>query len=308
MKKIKNITILIVLIFLLISMIIQSNITINSVISSLNICIYNLFPSMIPFFIISELLVNYGFVEVMAYFLHPIMKYLFHLNENCAYVIILSMLSGTPANAKYIKELLDNKKITLKDANKIVLFSHFANPIFIIGTVGEMFLGDKKLGIIILISGYITNLIVGIFLRNEHVPNNKNISLKNVFESSNKNFISVLKSAILNTIKSIVIVFGTITSCIIFSNILNSYFKFNPLLNGILEITSGLNFIGVTNIKIIFKIMLSSFYLNFGGFAIHAQVFSILDNKKIRYLPYLEARIISGILSASISILIYIFI
>ena len=281
---------------------------ITFLLNSVNICIYNLFPAMIPFFIISELLINYGFVEIMAFLLRPIMKHLFHLNENCAYIIILSMLSGTPANAKYVKELLNNKKIGIKDANKILLFSHFVNPIFIIGTVGQMYLGNKKLGIIILISGYITNLIVGIFLRDEKVKAVEDVKLNRKTNLKNKSFISVLKSSIVNTSKTLVIVFGIITSCIVFSNILNAYFKFNPLLNGILEITNGLNYVGVSNIKIIFKIILSSFYLNFGGLSIHAQVFSILDNKKIRYLPYLEARVISGILSSSISIIIYSFI
>lgn len=307
MKYLKKLIPIFILSFILISMIIHSDIVINSVLKSINICMYNLFPAMIPFFILSSILTNYGFVEIISFLLNPIMKHLFHLNSNCAYILILSMLSGTPANAKYIKELLDNNKITLYDANKIILFSHFLNPIFVTGTVGGIFLGSKKLGFILLISSYITNIIIGIFLRGKK----SDIKISNKFNDflniESNSFINTLKISIKNTISSLTIVFGVIVVCSIISNFLSLYFNFNPLFMGILEITQGLQYIGIANISKVAKIVLTCFYLNFGGIAIHMQVFSIIDNKKIRYLPYLESRIIAGILSSSIALIIIAF-
>ena len=304
MKYIRKLIPIIILILFLISMIIFSDVVIKSVSFAVDICINNLFPSMLPFLILSSILSNYGFVELASHILSPIMRNIFHLNSNCAYVLILSLLSGSPANSKYIKELLDSNKITISDANQILLFSHFVNPIFIIGTIGTIFLGNKTYGFIILISHYLANLIIGIMLREKEIQKN-NTYYNNFFNIKPKGFITTLKSAIKDTIDTLLVVFGTITSTLVFSSIINTYFNFNPILNGILEITSGLKYISIESTTIFTKIILSTFFISFGGLSIHAQVMSILDNKNIRYLPYLEARLLQGLISSIIVYFLY---
>ena len=305
MKKIKKLIPIIILILFLISMIIYSDIVIKSVSFAVTLCINNLFPSMLPFLILSSILSNYGFVELVSHILSPLMRNLFHINSNCAYILVLSLLSGSPSNAKYIKELLDSNKICIEDANQILLFSHFVNPIFIIGTVGTIFLGNKTYGFIILISHYLANLIIGIMLRKKSTPNSIP-SNNNFFNIKPIGFITILKSAIKDTIGTLLIVFGTITSTLVFSSIINAYFNFNPIFNGILEITSGLKYLSIESNTILFKIIISTFFISFGGFSIHAQVMSILDNKDIKYLPYLEARILQGLISSIIVYILYI--
>ena len=82
-------------------------------------------------------------------------------------ILLLSMLSGFPSNARNTRILYDTEKISLDEANHILIFSHFSNPIFILTTVGVFFFKNEKLGIIILISHYISNFILGIFFRNK---------------------------------------------------------------------------------------------------------------------------------------------
>ena len=305
MKHIRKLIPIIILLLFLISMIIYSDIVIKSVLESIDICINNLFPSMMPFLILSSILCNYGFVELISKILKPIMIHIFHINSNCAYVLVLSLLSGSPSNAKYTKELLDSKKISIKDANKILLFSHFVNPIFIIGTVGTIFLDNKVYGFLILISHYLANIIIGIMLRDKTIPSNNNIS-NNFFNIKSKGFITTLKSSIKDTIDTLFIVFGTITCILVFTSLINEYFSFNPILNGILEITSGLKYTSISSLNTITKIVISTFFISFGGFSIHAQVMSIIDNKKIRYIPYLEARLLQGLISSIIVYILYI--
>ena len=304
MKKIRKLIPIVILIIFLISMIIYSDIVIKSVSFAITLCINNLFPSMLPFLILSSILSNYGFVELVSHILSPLMRNLFHLNSNCAYILILSMLSGSPANSKYIKELLDSNKITVSDANQVLLFSHFVNPIFIIGTVGTIFLGNKTYGFIILISHYLANLIIGIMLRKKNIPSSI-ANNNNFFNIKPKGFITTLKNAIKDTIDTLLVVFGTITSTLVFSSIINAYFNFNPVFNGILEVTSGLKYVSIESSTILFKIIISTFFISFGGLSIHAQVMSILDNKAIKYIPYLEARILQGLISSIIVYIMY---
>lgn len=121
MKKLSIISILLILCFEILT---NSNDILESVIFSFNIWKNNIFPSLFPFFIISQLLINYGFVELLSEILKPVMN-IFRINKNCAFIIVMSMLSGFPSNAKYTKELYNNGLINSYEASKILAFSFF---------------------------------------------------------------------------------------------------------------------------------------------------------------------------------------
>lgn len=274
---------------------------------SFSLCINNLFPSLIPFMLLSNILINYNFVNDLSDMLKTIMVKIFKVSKNCSFALIMSILSGSPSNAKYLKDLHDNKLISLKDIQKCLNFCHFTNPIFVIGTIGITFLNNKKLGLIILISHYISSIIIGIFNKNNiDIETNKFI-----LEKKNNNFISILKDSINNTINTLLLILGIITTCIIITCIMNNILLINDnfkFIYGFIEITQGLKYLSVSNFSIEFKAIFSSFLISFGGFCIHAQVFSILDNKKIRYYPYLLSRIFHGIIAVILtSLLIKIF-
>ena len=81
-------------------------------------------------------------------------------------ILILSIISGFPSNARNTRTLYDKGVITLDEANHILIFSHFSNPLFILTTIAIFFFNNAKIGIILLISHYLSNLILGILFRN----------------------------------------------------------------------------------------------------------------------------------------------
>ena len=301
MKKIITLLVFSILIFLIL---INSYEIMESIRFSFSLCINNLFPSLIPFMLISNILIKYNFVNDLSDLLKKVMTKLFKVNKNCSFAFIMSILSGTPSNAKYLKDLLDNKLISIEDCKKCLNFCHFTNPIFVIGTIGLVFLNDKKLGLIILISHYLTSIIIGLFnKKNNYVNLNKNLNIN----KNTNNFISVLKESINNTINTLLLILGIITTCIIITCIINNIISINnnfKFIYGLIEITQGLKYLSLSNFSIEVKAIISSFLISFGGICIHGQVFSILDNKKIRYLPYLISRIFHGLISSLLTILI----
>ena len=106
------------------------------------------------------------------------------------------MISGYPNNANLLK---DNPNL-----NNIIHYTNFVNPIFLIATVGCIYLKDIKLSIIILLSHYISNFIFGIILRN-----NNNLKDNIVLYKTNS-FLNIYYSAIRNTIISVSIIFANI--------------------------------------------------------------------------------------------------
>ena len=122
-------------------------------------------PSLFPFFVIGNILINLGFPSLIGELLKNIMYKLFKINGTGSFVIILSILSGFPSSAKYTKELLLKGEINDEEATKLLTFTHFSNPLFILGTLSIMFLNNKEIGLSILISHYIGNLFIGLLFR-----------------------------------------------------------------------------------------------------------------------------------------------
>lgn len=83
---------------------------------------------------------------------------------------------------------------------------------------------------------------------------------------------------------------------------LNSYLSLG--IKSILEMTMGLEHLSKLNISNIFKVILSSSIISFGGLSIHMQVISILD-ERIRYRNYFIGRIYQVLISLIISLILF---
>lgn len=300
MKKLIYLLTFFIIIYLILS---NSYDIIESIRFSFSLCINNLFPSLIPFMLLSNILINYNIIDELSNLLSKAMTRLFKVNKNCSFAFIMSILSGSPSNSKYLKDLYDNKLINEKDIQNCLNFCHFTNPIFILGTIGYTFLNNKKLGLIILVSHYLSAIIIGLFNKNNNI-----YTLKSNIIKQKQNFIKILTDSINSTINTLLLILGIITTCIIITTIINNTITINDnykFIFGFIEITQGLKYLSLSNLSIKLKTIISSIIISFGGLCIHAQVFSILENKKIRYLPYLISRIIHALLSIIITAILF---
>ncbi len=259
----------------------------NSIITSFNLCFNNLFPSIIPFMLVSNFLLDYNFF----YNIKSVLK----LNKHALGPILLSSIVGSPTIALYLKCEYDKKLINSFDIEKVINIFHFTNPLFIINTVGVTFLENKNLGVIIFLSQYIGVFILYLLFKNKQFSDNDfNTKLNSC------SFFSVLNKSILSIYNTLLLILGTI----VFTSAVMCLFRINnTIFCPLIEITQGLNFIKNMDINIYLKTIISTFTICFGGISIHFQIFSILDNKKIRYLPYLLSRLLHAIISSFICII-----
>lgn len=301
-EKLFNIFIILISIFVLIELLVKKSMVYSSIIYALNIWVYNLIPALFPFFIISDILINYNITEYIPKFIKKSCKYIFNITDNMLTIFILSMISGFPSNARNTKILYDNGQIGLEEANHILIFSHFANPVFILTTVAVFFLHNEKLGIILLIIHYLSNFILGFCFRNKfkyekiesYNGNNKNNNFGNIFVNS-------IKRAIDTTL----MICGILVVFLLLSTIVVNTFNFNNyntmIIKGIFEITIGIEELSKLNIGYSSKLILSSIILAFGGISVHVQVFSQIADTKIKYIYFFIGRmyqmIIAGVLA-----------
>lgn len=301
-KKYINTLISIIILIFFFEIFDHSNIVSKSIINSSKIWFYNIIPSIFPIYIIVDLLIDYNIINYISKLFNPIMKYIFKMKKESSIVFILSMISGFPSSSKYINTLLDNKIINIHEANKLLMFTHFSNPLFLINSIGINFLHNKKIGIIILISHFFTNFIIGFINRNYYINYHSNNNL--IRENKKSSFITTLTNSIYNTFKILILLYGIITIFMIVTSLINANINLNPLLNsilcGILEITNGIYFISIQNIPIIYKATIITFFISFGGLCIHLQILSILNNYKIDYWNFFKTRLVHAIVSSSI--------
>ncbi len=310
-KIIVSILIMSILIFCLFQTLISSKLIFETIGFSFDIWKNNIFPSLFPFFVLSHILINYGFVELVGELFKPIMNKVFKLRGVCAFVFIMSLVSGFPSNAKYVRELYLSGLIDEYEGSKVLTFTHFSNPLFILGTISILFLNNKEVGVLILFCHYIGNIIVGLLFRNYYIGNieNSSVSLKKaILEmhkkriSNNKSLGGIISEALINGIDSLLLIFGVVTfflviTTIIDNNIALSHY-YQSILNGIFEMTQGLKYVSLLDIPLKIKGALSVLFISFGGLSVHLQVLSILSDTKIKYYPFFVARVIHACISS----------
>ena len=281
----------------------------NCVLYSFDIWKNNIIPALFPVFIISDLLINYGFVELISEVFKPLMYFLFRSSKSSSFVFIMSIISGIPSNAKYILDLYNKGLIDSYEGSKILMFTHFSNPLFILGTLSISFLNNKDVGFLILYVHYITNIIIGVLFRFYH-PTKEEYSKVNIkkviieISKKNVNFINVLINSLIKSINTLLLIFGIITFFLIITTIidynLNFTMYYQSIFNGVIEITQGLKYISILDIPLKLECILSTFIISFGGLSGHMQVMGILKDTNIKYYPYLLARLLHAIISSII--------
>lgn len=318
MKKIVSVLIMIILLYIGYEILTESETILKSVDFSLNVFKNNIFPSLFPFFVLSNILIKCGLPEFMGNLFKGLMNKVFKIKGVTAFIFFMSIISGNPANAKYTRELYKDGKIDKYEATKILCFTCFSNPLFILGTVSILFLNNKEVGGLILFCHYIGNLLIGFGMRGYH-PSKKEYektSLKKAVDAMHKKRISntgsfgeVITNSLISSINTLLLILGVITTCLVLTTIIDNNLNLDSVLgsviNGFIEMTQGLKYISLEAIPLKLKCILTVMILSFGGLSVHMQIMSILSDTDIKYLPFLCARVCHAVISSALTYILF---
>ncbi|MGR6543173.1 nucleoside recognition domain-containing protein [Paenibacillus tundrae] len=122
-----------------------------------------IFPAMLPFLMLSQMLTAFGFTDALGVLLGPLMQRLFRLPGQAGLAIAVGMCGGFPAGADTAARLVQDRQITAKQAGVLAAVAHFSNPMMIIIVLGTAFLHQPVAGYFLLgihwISGWIAAMI-----------------------------------------------------------------------------------------------------------------------------------------------------
>lgn len=289
------------------------------------------FPSLLPFFIISEVLIGFGVVKFIGVLLEPLMRPLFKVPGTGGFVWAMGMASGFPAGAKITARLRQEGNLTRSEAERLITFTNCSNPLFIFGAVAVGFFVNEKLGIILALSHYLGNFTVGMIMRfygndGQTQKEKKKFSLRTAFREMHLTRIrdkrplgKMMGDAIMSSVHTLLMVGGFI---IIFSVLNKLLYHLNitaflseimktvlilfqipeslslPLISGMFEITLGTKLASeAKDASLMYQAIVTSMILAFSGLSVHAQVASILAQTDIRFKPFFISRILHALIS-----------
>ncbi|MBR2712610.1 MAG: hypothetical protein IKE73_02750 [Bacilli bacterium] len=246
---------------------------------TINICLYSLMPTLFFQIFLSNILFN---INISNYIPKSLCNF-FNVTKDELLIILLSIFSGYPNNIR----LLNNS------TNEYLYYvSNYVNPLFVIGTVGTLYLYDKSLSIIILISHIISNIIMLFIFRNKYTS----------YEYKRNITSNLYINSINNTVKSLTIIFSNLLIISLLVTIIKLILKdslIRGVILGLIEFSKGCFEISLLDINIYIKGLIILIFITFGSISIHMQMISF--NNKIKYIKFLLFRI----LNVLISIIIY---
>lgn len=298
-----------------------------------------LFPSLFPFFVISELLLGLGIVHFTGALLHPLMRPVFRIPGTGGFVAAISYASGYPIGAKLTAKLWEQKQISRDEGERLVAFTTTSDPIFLIGAVSVGFFQLPAVAVMLAIAHYGAGLIVGLLMRfhgksdEQHSGSAAEISgrsrLRVAFHAMHKARMedgrtlgALLGQAIKSSLQLITVVGGLVVFfCVILelftqAGLMVGLYRVvelflntiglppelsQSLVGGLFEVTLGARYAGtLAPIPLVYKVAAAACILSWGGLSVHAQVVSILNPTPLRYTPFLLARAVHAILAGII--------
>jgi sporulation integral membrane protein YlbJ len=320
-----NISITIVCSLIILQIILAPNICISYTISGAKLFFNAVFPSLFPFLVVINIIINYDGIDIYSKLLGNILCKPLKLPKECSLALLVSILCGYPLGARYTCDLYEKKIIDLKTCERLLNIASNSSPLFIIGAVGTSMMSSTKIGYILLLSNILSCVIMGFIIPSSNCSykiKNKSDNFSNT-KTTNKNIGITLKNSIEDAVKTSLNIGGFIVAFSVITGIIKDNVIFHIVLNkvclviglsgnfieglslGMLEMTNGCYLISLSNSNLYIKLSVLSFLIAFSGLSIISQVYSYTYKYAVSIKKYITRKFIQGIISSVLTLILY---
>lgn len=117
------------------------------------------FPALLPFLVLTEIMMAYGWAHGAGSLLDPVMRKWFRLPGAGGWVLMTGMIAGFPAGAKAAGTMAKQGSLSSTEAMKLAALSHFCNPMTILIVIGTGLLRQPAAGYMLLAVHWGTGLL-----------------------------------------------------------------------------------------------------------------------------------------------------
>ena len=266
-------------------------------------------PSLLPFFIMSELLISLGVMRYMGKWMEPLMRPIFNLPGTASLAVVMGFTSGFPTGAAITAGLRRQGAISCAEGNRLLAFTNNSSPLFIVAGLATGMLHSPQAGILLAAVHYGTNLctgiVLGIFSRKK---SKQTAAIPQHMEISNLPLGALLKKSTQKALSNITLIgcYLVFFSVIIqmleslgFNNILSFGIEKVLMLmhlpteladafgNGLWEMTLGTATAADSNAPFALVAAACSAIMAWGGFSIQAQVAAMVSDTDLNIKTYI---------------------
>ena len=291
-KKILAILITALLLFFLLTNPVQAS---QASAAGLMLWFETLVPVLLPFFILSSLLIALDGVSCFTRFLYPVFHRVFGCSREGCFCLAAGFLCGFPTGARITGELAREKRISREEGNYLLGFCNNVSPAFLTGFCMTKSLGRPELTGPALLLSFGIPVLAGILTRRGRsfasLPAEKKTS------GSQISF-KIADACIMNGLESIlklgcyIILFSMLARLL--QDIPCPFPVLTCTLTGILEITNGISLTAAASLPgwLSFGLLLGT--AAFGGLSGLAQTQSMIQDSGLSLISYLKAKLITA--------------
>lgn len=256
-------------------------------------------PSLLPFMILSGIMVRMQLTERLSMLLYPAVGPLYRIRKNVCYCMMMGFLCGFPMGAKVAAELYERRMLTRREAEYLLAFCNNIGPVYFCSFVLPLL--ERKLVLPYLFGMYGIPLLYGLFLRYtlfRDLSGSQNVGFtapelcccekKGTLER----LLAETNDAVFASIQSMLLLGGYM---ILFNllNLVPHILLGRPfsLLAPLLEITGGLMLLKAS------LPLYSLLVLSFGGLSCIAQTYSCISRTDLSIYNYILHKIVLTLLT-----------
>ena len=277
--------------------------------TGLNLWFTKMVPTLLPFMILSGIMIRMNLTEGFVSLLHPFLHRLYGTSKNGSYTIVMGLLCGFPMGARIIGELYESNKLSREESAHLLYFCNNIGPIYFLSYVVPVLGIEKPLVPLLIMYGI--PMLYGLILFRapklyQHRSAKDTVLLHGdtPVASCSSHTASLKRTPLLAAIDSSVLSgllgIAKLGGYMVFFNLLNIIFVpfhhvSTDLLNVyrcLLEITSGIDYSGQS---LFYPILI---LLPFGGFSCIAQTYSMIRQTDLSVRPYIFHKVIQTAITA----------
>lgn len=299
--------------------------------TGLNLWFTKMVPTLLPFMILSGIMIRMNLTENFVRFLHPLLHLIFGTSKNGSYTIVMGFLCGFPMGARIVGELYEKQKLSREESFCLLYFCNNIGPIYFLSYVIPTMAINKPLRPFLIMYG-IPALYGFLLMRIRPLLRPRGAFSQRFSTISGNSFSTVnsislptaaqrkplkeascspekisLLAAIDSSVVSGLIGIAKLGGYMVFFNLLNIAFKPFHHLNAdilniyrcLLEITSGIDYLGQS---ICYAVLI---LLPFGGFSCIAQTYSMIRQTDLSIRSYVFHKTVQTAITAVCYLLLY---
>ncbi|POB10278.1 MAG: sporulation integral membrane protein YlbJ [Sulfobacillus thermosulfidooxidans] len=330
------------MLLLTIALIVFSEHGFHATVDALKLFFEVVFPSLLPFFILSDVLLSTGMVHYLGVYFEPLMRPLFNVPGVGSFVFSMGLAAGYPMDAVLTAKFRRQNLCTKVEGERLLAFSNSADPLFLFGAVAVGMFGQPALGAVLAMAHYASVLMVGLTFRfygrrADHPRQEEGVVLRGIHKRAmdalirgrmedGRSYGKVFNQAIgesmgtLFMIMSFMVLFAVLLRVLTATGLmvvltapLTAVFHvlgFSPQLvpaavKGLFEIDLGSAAAAHASAPLLQKLVIVSAIVAWSGLSVHGQVASVLADTDISMKPYFMARALHAVYAGIMTVVFF---